>query len=57
MVAFIKIICYFLIGGFKMDKDEEIAGILLPIKTDEKKSLGEREEGGGNSPQVKQHYS
>jgi hypothetical protein len=40
-----------------MDKDEEIAGILLPIKTDEEKSLGEREEGGGNSPQVKQHYS
>ncbi len=57
MVAFIKIICYFLIGGLKMDKDEEIAGILLPIKTDEEKSLGEREEGGGNSPQVKQHYS
>ncbi len=43
-----------------MDKTEEVAGIFLPAKinkTDKKKSLGEREEGGGNSPQVKQHYS
>ena len=50
----------FLNRWFKMDKTEEVAGVFLPAKinkTDKKKSLGEREEGGGNSPQVKQHYS
>lgn len=62
MVAFIKIICYFPIGGLKMNKAEEIAGILLPIKTDEankKKPPRKREEGGGDQTphEVKQHYS
>ena len=62
MVAFIKIICYFPIGGLKMDKVEEVAGVFLPAKDDKtnrKKTPRKREEGGGDQTphEVKQYYS
>lgn len=53
MVAFIKIICYFPIGGLKMENIENVN------EADKKKPLRKREEGGGDQTphEMKQNYS
>ncbi len=57
-----EIICYFSIGGLKMENIENVAGIFLPTKaeTEKKKTPSDKREegGGGQTPhEMKQNYS